>query len=232
MTGWWVLNWYEAGGAVVVVSWAFWVIFSIVMHELSHGWAALWQGDDTPRRLGHMTSNPLVHMGPMSLIMFFAIGIAWGLMPVDPSRFRWKRRGRIVVAGAGPAMNIALAILVLFLLLPLWMRFAFGHVDEPLFSNVVTFLWFGGFLNIALAMFNLLPIPPLDGSGILAGAWMKWYIWMQNPQFVTIGFFIFLVVFLSGIGGVFFDVAIEIAGAIFDAGSWVFGGPRVFDFGT
>lgn len=231
MNGWWVLNWYESGGAAVVVSWAFWVVFSIVLHELAHGWAALWQGDDTPRRMGHMTWNPLVHMGPMSLIMFFAIGIAWGLMPVDPSRFRWRRRGRIVVAGAGPAMNIVLALLALFILLPLWMRFGFGRVDEPLFSNVANFLFIGGWLNIALAMFNLLPLPPLDGSSILAGMWMKWYIWIQNPQFITVGFFLLLAIFLSGIGSLFFNAAIRLAAAICDAGTAVFGGPEVFRFG-
>ena len=78
---WWVHHVVETRGAVVLVAWIFWVILSIVLHELAHGWAALWQGDDTPRRLGRMTMNPLVHMGGTSLLIFAIIGIAWGVMP-------------------------------------------------------------------------------------------------------------------------------------------------------
>ena len=98
---WWVHEEFRAGGLVAVLSWAFWVIFSITLHELGHGWAAIRQGDDTPRRFGRMTLNPLVHMGVPSLVMFALIGIAWGAMPVEPSRFRWGRRGRVLVSAAG-----------------------------------------------------------------------------------------------------------------------------------
>ncbi len=107
---WWVHELWQAGMVVELVSWIVWVLFSIVLHELAHGWAALWQGDDTPRRLDRMTINPLVHMQGMSLIAFAIIGIAWGVMPTDPSRYRWGRRGRVVVSGAGPAMNVGLAL--------------------------------------------------------------------------------------------------------------------------
>lgn len=197
MGGWWLHDVYQNQGAAGVVSWAFWVIFSIVLHELAHGWAALWQGDDTPRRLHRMTWNPLVHMGPMSLMMFALIGIAWGLMPTDPSKYRWKRRGRIVVAGAGPAMNIVLFLLAGFAL-ALWTRY--GSQADPLGPNMTYFLRVGAFLNLALAGLNLLPIPPLDGSGILSGISFRWHQWMQNPQFVMAGFFIVLAVFISGVG--------------------------------
>ena len=80
---WWVHQEYRSGGLVAVLSWAFWVIFSITLHELGHGWAAIRQGDDTPRRLGRMTLNPLVHMGVPSLVMFALIGIAWGAIATD-----------------------------------------------------------------------------------------------------------------------------------------------------
>ncbi|MGI9015006.1 MAG: site-2 protease family protein [Phycisphaerales bacterium] len=197
MSGWWVADLYHTSGLALVVTWVVWVIGSIVLHELAHGWAALWQGDDTPRRLNRMTLNPLVHMGPVSLLMFALVGIAWGLMPVNPSKFRWKRKGRAFVAAAGPAMNVALAIIA-FTLMVVWIRLASGRVDEPLFSNTARFFYYGGFLNILLAMFNLLPIPPLDGSSILAGLSMRWYIWLQNPRFLMAGMFIVLVIFFSG----------------------------------
>ena len=89
---------YDSGGLAAVLGWVFWVIFSICLHELAHGWAAIWQGDRTPRETGHMTMNPMVHMGGASLIVFALVGIAWGLMPTDPSRYRWGRRGRIQAA--------------------------------------------------------------------------------------------------------------------------------------
>src|SRR5262249_8984123 len=108
---WWVAEiWNQS--PVLLVSWIVWVIGSIVLHELAHGWAALWCGDRTPIETGHMTWNPLVHMGQMSLLMFALVGIAWGQMPVDPSRFR-GRYDDAKVALAGPLMNLALAITAL-----------------------------------------------------------------------------------------------------------------------
>lgn len=208
MSGWWVADYYRTGGAVVLVSWIFWVLFSITLHELAHGWAALWQGDDTPRRYRRMTLNPIVHMGPMSLLMFAIIGIAWGLMPVDPSRFRWKRKGRVVVAAAGPAMNILLGFAALTCT-ALWGRY--GIAREPLHQNVLLFLFTGGWLNLALAVFNLLPFPPLDGSNILMGLSLRWYRLYQQPQAQMIGMFILLAVFVSGVGGFFFVAAINIS---------------------
>ncbi|MDP7006011.1 MAG: hypothetical protein QF718_07365, partial [Phycisphaerales bacterium] len=88
MSGWWVHELWNAGRGTELVSWIFWVIASITLHELAHGWAAIWEGDDTPRVTGHMSANPIVHMGLPSLILFLILGIAWGMMPVNPYRFR------------------------------------------------------------------------------------------------------------------------------------------------
>jgi len=106
-TGWWVADILHTLGAWALLSWAFWVIFSITLHELGHGWAAIRVGDDTPIRTGHMSMNPLVHMGPTSLIVFAVVGIAWGAMPVNPLRFRGKHADALVAA-AGPAINVGL----------------------------------------------------------------------------------------------------------------------------
>lgn len=202
---WWIADLFQAGRVVELVSWIFWVIFSITMHELAHGWAALWQGDDTPRRLGRMTANPLVHMGPVSLLVFAIVGIAWGMMPTDPSRYRWRRRGRVVVAGAGPAMNLALAA-VSILLLVVWLKA--GPADHRIYENLATFLFTGAWLNVVLALFNLLPVPPLDGANVLAGLSYRAYVLMHHPNAPMIGMFLVLVVFFSGIGGLFFSAAI------------------------
>ncbi len=197
MGSWWVADLYRSGQVVELISWIFWVIFSITLHELAHGWVALWQGDDTPRRLHRMTANPLVHMGPWSLLFFALVGIAWGVMPTDPSRYRWGRKGRIAVAGAGPAMNIALALISLSLLIA-WL--GLGPRGSTLYTNLAIFLWSGGWLNLLLAAFNLLPIPPLDGSQILSGLSYRFYRLYQHPNAQIVGMLAVLAVFYSGIG--------------------------------
>jgi Zn-dependent protease len=219
MSGWWVHEYFHTGGAALLVSWIFWVICSITLHELAHGWAALWQGDDTPRTQQRLTINPLVHMGPMSLLMFALVGIAWGVMPVDPSRFRWRRRGRIVVAGAGPAMNIAIALITLTAA-ALWLQY--GVDRQPLKENIFLFFITGGWLNIVLAAFNLLPIPPLDGSSILMGLSFRFYNLFQQPQIQMIGFFIMVVILMSGGGGLIFSAAGGVARAyVFGLARWL-----------
>ncbi len=178
---WWVHEVYSSLGMVALLSWVFWVLFSITLHELAHGWAAIWEGDSTPIETGHMTGNPVVHMGGFSLIVFALIGVAWGLMPVSPGRFRHRRWGDAIVAAAGPLMNLALAAVCLTTL-GLWMRidpsmplpaiWAPDGAVSPLVpafqKNAGLFLAFGGWLNLVLFALNLLPIPPLDGSRILA----------------------------------------------------------------
>jgi Zn-dependent protease len=167
---WWVQRLLEQPhGQILLVSWIVWVIGSIVLHELAHGWAAIWCGDDTPRQTGHMTLNPMVHMGGPSLIMFAIIGIAWGMMPVNPSRFR-RRYDDALVSIAGPVMNVILAAAAL-VAIAVWLglgRWAGLAAHQPLFTNVAIFLETGVMINLVLCFFNLLPIPPLDGSRILS----------------------------------------------------------------
>jgi Zn-dependent protease len=191
MTGWWVADVLNdpSRGPAVLVSWAVWVIGSIVLHELAHGWMALRLGDTTPRDSGHMTWNPLVHMGPMSLVVFAVIGIAWGAMPVDPSRLR-GRHGDAWVSLAGPAMNLLL-VAVAFAGLVAWIALA-GGVSEPLRGNIETFLWLGAWLNLVLAAFNLLPVLPLDGGRIAASLFDAYarFAYGENGQWLMLGGFI------------------------------------------
>ena len=166
MTGWWIGDLWQAGESVLLMSWLFWVVAAIVLHELGHGWAAMWEGDTTPRDSGHMTINPIVHMGWFSLVALLIMGIAWGLMPVNPSRFRNGRRGWAIVAAAGPAVNLLLSGLCIVLCA---LAIRYGPQAEPLAGNLRLFLIVGGWLNLYLMIFNLLPVPPLDGSVILSG---------------------------------------------------------------
>ena len=201
---------YNSLGPAAAAAFLFWGIFSITMHELAHGWAALWQGDDTPRLYGRMTPNPIVHMGWLSLILLVLTGIAWGSMPIDPSKFRWGRRGRIIVSGAGPAMNVLLWALC-------WGALGALAADEIVREGslmrgvralpqgtefqLAIFLLIGGSLNGMLALFNMLPLPPFDGASVVAGFSRTYYRWMHDPRIANAGFFIVIVAMFSGVGG-------------------------------
>ena len=189
---WWVASAWEVAPAYLV-SWVFWVIFSITLHELGHGWAALRQGDDTPRTMGHMTWNPVVHMGQMSLIVFAVVGIAWGAMPVNPSRFR-SRHGEAIVAAAGPATNLALAIGCIVLGgVWVWLAARMG-MPANFERNLMLFFFAGAMLNILLCVFNLFPAPPLDGSRILAHYYRPYraVFTSENGMWIGLGLFLLL----------------------------------------
>ena len=179
---WWVQSAWETS-PTYLLSWIFWVLLSITLHELAHGWAALWEGDTTPRDLNRLSANPLVQMGTTSLIVFAVIGIAWGMMPVRPDRFRHGRLGEALVSAAGPAMNLLLAFIALTLMGTL---VTFMPPPTESASNWIdhfgTFLFVGGFLNLVLFVLNLLPIPPLDGSRILGAASLRIRMLYLQPQ--------------------------------------------------
>lgn len=192
---------YNALGPAGAAAYLFWCIAAITLHELAHGWAALSQGDDTPRTYGRMTWNPVVHMGIYSLICLALVGIAWGAMPTDPSKYRWGRRGRIVVSGAGPAMNVALFVLC-WATVGVLLGLGLVKPDETTgWTRLLDFAKIGGLLNGMLALFNLLPLPPFDGASIVAGFSRTYYRWMHDPRIANIGFFIVLVAMFSGIAG-------------------------------
>lgn len=199
---WWVHSAFESAGggtagATVIVSWIFWVLASITLHELGHGVAAIVQGDETPRETGHMTANPLVHMGGMSMIVFFLIGIAWGLMPVNPSRFSNQRWGRVFVALAGPVVNLVLFLFCAIALAVVARAYGAGDGDLDGSIHIMTFLKLGAELNFVLLAFNLLPIPPLDGWQVIAGLSYRARMIMNHPNASMISLGVILVLIVS-----------------------------------
>lgn len=137
------------------------VIASVCLHELAHGWAAISQGDDTPRKRGHLTLNPVVHMGWYSIIFLCIGGICWGAMPVNPSKFRSPKWGNILVSAAGPLLNLVLGLLFLLLI-----KLSSSSPLAGILS--LEFLYLGARINLILFLFNLLPIPPLDGFHVFS----------------------------------------------------------------
>lgn len=212
MGGWWIETLWQAGARVLLLSWIVWIVIAISLHELGHGIAAIRQGDRTPIERGHMTWNPWIHMGPISLIAFAVMGLAWGLMPVDPDRFREGRTGEIKVALAGPAVNAILAALCLGLLA---LTHAIG-IEGAALEILATFAWVGVYLNVTLTLFNLIPVPPLDGSRVLAGfSWeaRRWFEHPNAPIFGLIGLFLLL---RLGAIDAFFDAGTALASLVTD----------------
>jgi Zn-dependent protease len=135
------------------------VVVSVCVHELSHAWVALMQGDPTAAERGHLTLNPLKQMGPMSLIMLIFIGLAWGQVPVNPARMR-HRWSHMLVAFAGPAANLGL-----FALCTIGLALSIYFGAPP---NARLIFSLGGALNIVLFVINMLPVPGFDGWQVIS----------------------------------------------------------------
>lgn len=197
--GWWAARVLENHGPIYLAAWCIWMILSITLHELAHGWAAIRRGDPTPIETGHMTFNPVVHMGVNSLLIFALCGIAWGAMPINPYRLRGKY-GHAYVAFAGPLMNFGLATLCVILAALLGGLAKAGITPRAdVADQIVMFFWVGSSLNIALGLFNLLPIMPMDGGRILANFSRTYeeFTQTQAGQFVSAASFV-LAFFFAG----------------------------------
>ena len=136
------------------------ILFSLTVHEYSHGKMALLLGDDTAKRLGRLSFNPLRHLDILGVLFFYFVGFGWAKpVPVDPRNFEHPRRDMMYVAIAGPLSNIALAVCCSF----------FIRLISPEFSYLFVILAYGIWINVALAIFNMLPMYPLDGASVLKG---------------------------------------------------------------
>ena len=145
------------------------ILLALSVHEFSHGLAAYRLGDPTAKYAGRLTLNPLSHLDPIGTLMLFLVGFGWAKpVPVDPRHFANPKRGMLRVALAGPGANMALALLS-----GLVIRFINAHpgpfIGSFIGNSFAVMMVLSLRINLALAVFNLLPIPPLDGSKVLYG---------------------------------------------------------------
>ena len=139
------------------------LLVALVFHEVAHGYVAYMLGDPTAKSAGRLTLNPLKHLDPIGTLAFFFVHFGWARpVPVNARYFKNPRKGMMFTAMAGPGVNFALAIVFALLFHTLGL---IGLNPQNAFYAVA---YYGVFVNLILAAFNLLPIPPLDGSNVLA----------------------------------------------------------------
>ncbi|MGH9014416.1 MAG: site-2 protease family protein [Acidimicrobiia bacterium] len=182
------------------------LVAAVILHEISHGVVALWFGDDTAKRAGRLTLNPVPHIDPFGSIVLPAMGALTGLpiigfakpVPVNPARLRNPRRDLLFVSLAGPLTNFGLMAAAALLTRSLLRGDSFlgSGIGSDGPDLAVQILFAFAVVNLFLGLFNLLPIPPLDGSAlverVLPRAWMPaWY------RFRPYGFLVLVVLVIS-----------------------------------
>jgi len=148
-------------------------LLAIVCHEVSHGFVAWRYGDPTAKMMGRLTLNPIKHIDIIGTLMIFFVGIGWAKpVPVVYENLRNPKRDMIWVAAAGPITNITLAVISAFLLrglVAIGNPAASASTADMFMEPVVMMLAFSVYINLMLAIFNMIPLPPLDGGRVLSG---------------------------------------------------------------
>jgi Zn-dependent protease len=184
---------------------------SVILHEVSHGALALVFGDETAKKAGRLTLNPLPHIDPFGTIILPALllittGTAFGWakpVPIDPRRLRHPRNQTVLVSLVGPAVNIAIAVIAALVVR--------SFQISPFDSLAIRVVFVAGLVNVVLAAFNLIPIPPLDGSAVVERVlpdrlWPGYLRIRQYSMFILLG----LVLLLPGSLSFVFDPAIRL----------------------
>ncbi len=199
------------------------ILIAMTFHEFAHAFAADKCGDPTAKMLGRMTLNPMKHLNPTGIILLLLFGFGWANpVLITPQNFKNKRVGMVVTSAAGPLMNfilcfVALCIHVVFAI------FMIMNDGNAILSNLSMLFYYISTYNMSLGLFNLIPMPPLDGSKIVAGflplKWQRKYLYLERYSHIT---FIILVIVLNrlnflyplmdGLFTLFYDIIFKLIG--------------------
>lgn len=192
------------------------LLFSVILHEVMHGLVALKFGDHTAQKLGRLTLNPIPHIDPIGTILLPALMILTGSpilfgwakpVPVNPLNFSNLRRGELMVSSAGILANFSLAALAVVI------YYILNALPQTFPAILGSLLRFTVMINLLLGIFNLLPIPPLDGSKILMSQ-LPYKLAREYQKIETYGFLILIILLLTGLLGIIFSVVRMLTGLL------------------
>ena len=189
------------------------VLIAITFHEFAHGFAAYKLGDNTAKMEGRLSLNPLDHLDPIGTLMLLFAGFGWGKpVHVNPSNYTRKismEKGEAIVSLAGPLMNIILAIIFSIIYFAIYKFAGIGFMASTIGRIVMLLISSTIAINIGLGVFNLIPLPPLDGSKIIM-PFLPYNAkqWFRNNE--QIFYIIFVVIWITGIAGIIISPAINL----------------------
>lgn len=187
------------------------ILIAITFHEFAHAWMADKLGDDTPRRQGRLNLNPLSHIDPIGAILLITAGFGWGKpVQINPNNFNRTislKKGNALVSLAGPVMNFLLAILF-SIIYGLLLAFGSGFLATTTGGVVLDVILYTISMNVGLGVFNLIPLPPLDGSKVLSALLpykaRKWY-----EDHERILYIVFIAIWITPLAGLIISPAIK-----------------------
>ncbi len=187
------------------------VLVAITFHEFAHGFAAYKLGDNTAKNEGRLSLNPLDHLDPIGTLMLLFAGFGWGKpVHVNPTQYTRKmsmEKGEAIVSVAGPVMNFILAI-VLAIIYGAIIKFSGTFIDSTVGNIIIQMLGVAIAINIGLGVFNLIPLPPLDGSKVIM-PFLPYNAkqWFRNNE--QIFYILFVVIWITGITSIMISPAIK-----------------------
>lgn len=173
------------------------VLIALTFHEVAHGYMSYKLGDPTAYNMGRLTLNPLKHLDPIGALCMLLVGVGWAKpVPVNARYYKNPKRGMALTALAGPAMNLILAFAGVILYALIW-RFG-GLMDALLRYVLYTLFYYFAYMNIYLAVFNLIPIPPFDGSRI-AFIFLPTHLYFKIMRYERIIQMVMMILLVTGI---------------------------------
>ena len=194
LAGWFAQLQWESLVQLLITAAA--AVLCITLHETCHGLAALALGDPTAKKMGRLSLNPLKHVDPMGLVLLMVAKVGWAKpVPVDARRFKDPRLGMAVVAIAGPLSNVLLSALAAAGYTVSFFFSVYGEI--PALELLADFFYYVFFISTGLAVFNLLPIPPLDGSKVVF-AFLPRELYWKLMRYERYGMLLLMVLLLTG----------------------------------